>query len=129
VPRGAAASLVAALQTVPPERRASWRMHKVESGETLATIGKRYGASPGVIALANRMESDAPETGDRLVIPQAASFVRPASKPVRRSSATSLHQQTAKKSAVRVTAAPKSAPKPGAVVKASRKRSASLGRT
>src|SRR5579872_5696221 len=42
VPRGTADSLLAALQTVPPERRASWRMQKVASGETLAMIGKQY---------------------------------------------------------------------------------------
>src|ERR1022692_2614736 len=39
VPCGMAASLNASLETVPPERRASWRMHKVENGETLAMIG------------------------------------------------------------------------------------------
>src|SRR6185503_15638379 len=70
VPRGMAGTLLAGLQTVPAERRASWRMHKVESGETLATIGKRYGAAPSVIATVNRIEADAPEAGDLLVIPQ-----------------------------------------------------------
>ncbi len=72
IPRGTGASLSASLETVPPERRASWRMHKVESGETLAMIGKQYGASPSVIAAANRMDSEAPMAGDRLVIPQQA---------------------------------------------------------
>jgi membrane-bound lytic murein transglycosylase D len=130
VPRGTAASLVAALENVPPERRGSWRMHKVESGETLATIGKRYGASPGVIALANRMESDAPETGDRLVIPQAAAFVRPAAKPAaRKSSAALARKKATQKSAARATTSPKPAPKSGTVAKASRKRSATVGRT
>ena len=58
VPQGSAHTLLAALPSVPAERRASWRMHKVESGETLAMIGKRYGASPSVIAAVNRMESE-----------------------------------------------------------------------
>src|SRR5262249_22476858 len=74
VPRGTANTLITSLQSVPPERRASWRMHRVESGETLATIGKRYGASPSVIAAANGLNSDAPEAGDRLMIPQAAAI-------------------------------------------------------
>ncbi len=72
IPRGMGASLLASLESVPPERRASWRMHKVESGETLAMIGRQYGASPSVIAAANRMDSQSPNAGDRLVIPQQA---------------------------------------------------------
>ncbi|MGH9660044.1 MAG: lytic transglycosylase domain-containing protein, partial [Bryobacteraceae bacterium] len=44
VPKGTANALVARLDTIPAERRATWRAHKVENGETLAVIGKRYGA-------------------------------------------------------------------------------------
>jgi membrane-bound lytic murein transglycosylase D len=77
VPRGAATTLVATLQTIPAERRASWRMHKVEHGETLASIGRQYGAKPGSIAAANQLESATPVVGDLLVIP-AASKASPA---------------------------------------------------
>jgi membrane-bound lytic murein transglycosylase D len=133
VPRGTAVSLVAALETVPADRRASWRMHKVESGETLAMIGKRYGASPSVIAAANRMASEAPETGDRLAIPQAAVTPGAARKPVaRRSSAataTTARKRSSKQSAVHSTATPKPAAKAGTVAKASHKRTGSAGRT
>ena len=45
---------------VPPERRASWRMHTVETGETLASIGKRYRTAPSTIAAANNMQSQRP---------------------------------------------------------------------
>jgi membrane-bound lytic murein transglycosylase D len=130
VPRGTGVSLIAALDTVPPERRVSWRMHKVASGETLATIGKQYGASPSVIAAANRIESEAPQTGDRLVIPQAAVAPKPARKPVaRRPSVAAAHKGTAKKSTAHATVAPKPAPRAGTVAKASRKRPGSAGRT
>jgi membrane-bound lytic murein transglycosylase D len=71
VPKGTGGALSASLQLIPAERRASWRMHKVASGETLASIGKRYGMSPGSIAAANRLTAAAPETGARLVIPAA----------------------------------------------------------
>ena len=136
VPRGTGVSLVAALETVPPERRASWRMHKVESGETLAMIGKRYGASPGMIAAANGIASEAPQAGDRLAIPQAAVTPSSARKAlVRRSSATA-HNTTAnkrspasRKSSVRSVSLPKPAPKPGPVAKATHKRSSAAGRT
>jgi membrane-bound lytic murein transglycosylase D len=132
VPRGTANSLTGALETVPPERRASWRMHKVASGETLAMIGKRYGASPSVIAAANRMESDAPETGDRLVIPQAA--VTPTAAAVRkpvahRTAASRAAGQRTKKPAPRVSTAPHPGSKTGSVAKAGRKGPSPAGRS
>jgi membrane-bound lytic murein transglycosylase D len=135
VPRGTGVSLVAALETVPADRRASWRMHKVESGETLAMIGKRYGASPSVIAAANRMASESPEAGDRLAIPQSAVAPNATRRAVARRSSTAAsrnttaHQQSAKKPAVHPTASPKPTPKAGTVAKASHKRPGSAGRT
>jgi membrane-bound lytic murein transglycosylase D len=96
VPHGSANSLLAALDLVPPERRASWRMHRVESGETLADIGRLYKASPNVIAAANHITADDPETGDLLMIPQAA--VRPAvlKTPARTPSKSSAKRKPAK---------------------------------
>jgi len=131
LPRGTADAVIAALQSVPPERRASWRMHKVGSGETLAMIGKRYGASPSVIAAANRMQSDAPETGDRLVIPQSAAtpavLRRPAAR--RTSGAAPARRSAVRKPAGRPVAASNRAPGTGAVAKASHKRPSAAGRT
>jgi len=71
VPKGTGAALEASLQLVPAERRASWRMHKVASGETLASIGKQFRATPSSIAAVNGLTSAGPATGDRLVIPAA----------------------------------------------------------
>jgi membrane-bound lytic murein transglycosylase D len=71
VPKGTGSYLTAALQMVPAERRASWRMHTVETGETLASIGKHYRTTPGTIAAANQMQSTPPTVGDRLMIPAA----------------------------------------------------------
>ena len=72
VPKGTAETLTAALDSVPGDRRASWRMHKVGSGETLAAIAKRFGSVPASIASANKLVGDEPSEGARLVIP--ASF-------------------------------------------------------
>jgi membrane-bound lytic murein transglycosylase D len=134
VPHGTANTLIASLQTVPPERRASWRMHRVESGETLAIIGKRYGAAPGVIAAANRMESDTPEAGDHLMIPQTAAPVAVKSPVARRSSATTARRGAHKGAAAKkvgsqssTTAKPKA--KSGTVANSSRKKTSSVGRT
>jgi len=71
VPKGSGSYLMAALQMVPSERRASWRMHTVESGETLATISKRYRTAASTIAAINKMQSLSPTVGDRLLIPAA----------------------------------------------------------
>jgi membrane-bound lytic murein transglycosylase D len=69
IPKGTGGSLRASLEMIPPDKRLSWRMHKVADGETLASIGKRYGATAGLIAAANKLLSNDPVTGDRLAIP------------------------------------------------------------
>jgi len=78
VPKGTGSYLRAALQMVPEERRASWRMHVVADGETLAAIGKRYRTTPGTIAAVNHMQSGAPAVGDRLLIPAVYHETAPA---------------------------------------------------
>jgi len=69
VPKGAGATLSASLDQVPAMQRASWRMHRVESGDTLTGIAKRYNSSAVRIAQANQLTSPEPEAGDRLLIP------------------------------------------------------------
>jgi peptidoglycan lytic transglycosylase D len=69
VPKGSAGALRASLEMIPPDKRLSWRMHKVADGETLASISKRYGASVNMIAAANKLLSSDPVAGDRLAIP------------------------------------------------------------
>jgi membrane-bound lytic murein transglycosylase D len=71
VPRGTGGALSASLELIPGERRASWRMHRVASGETLASISKRYGMSPSSIAAANGLTATSPTSGKLLVIPAA----------------------------------------------------------
>jgi len=69
VPKGMGASLQASLEMIPADKRASWRMHKVMEGETLAMIGKRYGASPALLASANKLSAGVPVVGEMLMIP------------------------------------------------------------
>ena len=69
VPKGTGSTLSASLDRVPATQRASWRMHRVESGDTLAAIAKRYGSSSGRIAEANSLLAQEPSAGDRLLIP------------------------------------------------------------
>ncbi|MEO8025736.1 MAG: transglycosylase SLT domain-containing protein [Bryobacteraceae bacterium] len=68
VPKGLLANVETAFSVVPESHRATWRMHRVGPGETLATIAKRYGMSTNSIAAINREASSA-EEGETLVIP------------------------------------------------------------
>ncbi len=82
VPKGTSNSVVAAIETVPDIHRASWRLHRVELGETLAVISKRFSASAEAIASANNRTVEAPEVGDLLVIPAAPVYERAVSRRV-----------------------------------------------
>ncbi len=130
VPKGSSTTLLASLQSVPPEKRASWRMHKVESGETLATIGKRYGATPTVIASVNRIEADGPEAGDLLVIPQAAVAPVALRKPAPKQAAKRVAKGGSKSKAAAGSASKaKVTVKTRTVAKSGSKRSGATGRS
>ncbi|MGD1070952.1 MAG: transglycosylase SLT domain-containing protein [Bryobacteraceae bacterium] len=89
VPKGTGEQVAAALELVPPEQRLSSRMHRVESGENLAAIARRYNASARLIASANNLAASEPAPGDRLLIP--AAYHEPAA-PVRAARATGAHK-------------------------------------
>lgn len=71
IPKGTSSAVLAAIENVPAERRASWRMHRVERGETLAQIAKEFRTPATSIAQANNRLAEAPEAGDLLIIPAA----------------------------------------------------------
>ena len=68
IPKGTRNTLLAGLAQVPLERRSSWRLHRVEAGESLAMIAKRFGSAPRLIEAANAAGA-AP--GELLVVPVA----------------------------------------------------------
>lgn len=86
IPKGTSHPLLAALETVPASRRASSRLHRVERGESLAVIARRYRTAAAVIASANKNTMVAPEAGDVLLIPAAYQENSPASRTAVRSS-------------------------------------------
>jgi LysM repeat protein len=99
---------MAALQLIPVNRLDAWRMHRVGSGDTLATISKRYGVTPAAIVAANHLEASQVEEGDRLLIPAAARAEAPA-KPAASSAASRRRSGTARKTTASVRPAPKRA--------------------
>ena len=74
VPEGSKTLVLAGLDTIPPERRASWRIHRVAEGDTLESVARRYNMAVSSIAAANA-DSDN-EIGDVLVIPTATQLER-----------------------------------------------------
>lgn len=95
VPKGTSAPVLAALDAVPAAHRANWRVHRVEPGETLATIGRRYATSAAAISSANRNTLEAPETGDLLVIPAGYSNARVTSATPTPTAPVSAHKKPA----------------------------------
>ena len=53
VPAGTAARFQTAVAAIPVDKRVSWRYHKVQEGETLASLARTYHTTPTAIAEAN----------------------------------------------------------------------------
>ncbi len=71
VPKGTADQVTAGLNLVPAEIRVASRVHRVEPGESIASIARRYNSSAHTILAANNLSASEPAPGDRLVIPAA----------------------------------------------------------
>jgi len=127
LPKGSAQQLQAALEKVPTEVRAFSRMHRVEAGENLAAIARRYNASVSMIASVNGF-AGTPAEGDLIVIPAAyretvASPARTSSRPAissgRRNATSSARRPATSASgrhAAAATTAHKAAVKPAGTV-------------
>jgi membrane-bound lytic murein transglycosylase D len=127
VPKGMADAVSAALASIPADRRAAWRMHRVAPDETLAAIGKRYGVTPaGIMAANNLASARTPEAGDLIMIPTAsrpAQGPEPAARPAARKSAPQRAARPAatvarrpRKAPAKTSAASKPVHKPAAIV-------------
>jgi membrane-bound lytic murein transglycosylase D len=67
VPKGQLPRLEAALGVIPADRRDSWRVHRVEQGDTFAAVAKRYGTSAELLSSANH--DQLPEAGMFAAVP------------------------------------------------------------
>ena len=112
VPKGSGNMVMAALQLIPVNHLDAWRMHHVAPGDTLATIGKRYGVTPTAIAATNHLDAPQAVEGDRLLIPAAPHMEAPLRKPV----TPAAHRRTGASSHKTTTAAVKAPPKGAATV-------------
>jgi membrane-bound lytic murein transglycosylase D len=112
VPPGTRTAVFAGLETIPPAKRISWRLHRVGEGDTIESIAKQYRMPAQSIVAANN-DGDA-ELGDVLIIPTASQLER------EKASATSSR---ARKASPKRGAASKSAKGPSKSARASVARS------
>jgi len=72
LPKGTSEKFAAEIADIPSDKWVSWRRHRVESGETLTSISRKYRVTAQAIAEANDLERGAKlEAGDKLIIPAA----------------------------------------------------------
>jgi len=70
LPPGTAQKFSAEIADIPPDKWVSWRRHRVETGETLMSIAKKYRVTSAAIADANSLERNtALDAGEKLIIP------------------------------------------------------------
>jgi membrane-bound lytic murein transglycosylase D len=97
VPKGTGPQVTAGLDLVPTALRASSRVHRVEAGQSLASIARLYSASPVQIAMANNLKGADPSEGDRLLVPAVYREVIPALRTPGAASKTTMSKAVSSK--------------------------------
>jgi membrane-bound lytic murein transglycosylase D len=84
LPEGTSERFSAEIAAIPTEKWVSWRRHKVEQGETLTAVARRYHVLPSEIAQANNLPAGGTlQEGQKLVIPSASHSEAAAGKMIR----------------------------------------------
>jgi membrane-bound lytic murein transglycosylase D len=71
LPAGTAAKFQSTVASIPVDKRVWWRYHKVQAGETLASIARTYHTATQSIAEANDLDETTLSPESRLIIPIA----------------------------------------------------------
>ena len=71
LPTGSKDKYETAIALIPPDMRTFWRYHRVEYGESLGSIARKYHTTTSVIEEANNLETDDVTVGSKLIIPIA----------------------------------------------------------
>ncbi len=71
LPAGSKDKYETAISLIPPDMRTFWRYHRVEYGDSLGSIARKYHTSTGVIEEANNLSGDEVTVGSKLIIPIA----------------------------------------------------------
>ncbi|MBE0484819.1 LysM peptidoglycan-binding domain-containing protein [Marinobacter sp.] len=71
VPIEKAEGFRSALAQFPAEQRVSWQDYRVQSGDSLNTIARKFSTTPAVIQQVNKLDTDLIRIGQQLLIPSA----------------------------------------------------------
>lgn len=106
IPKGTADQVTAALALVPTEKRDSWRLHRIEPGDSVESIARQYRLTASVVEQANPKF----EQSQFAVVPQMAP------KPIKATpiKPTVSRSKSKKPTPIKKTAAPKKPIKPTA---------------
>ncbi len=74
VPKGDAELLALAISNLPEAPQPTWTKHRINRGESLSVIARRYGVNVTTIREANNMHSNRIVAGRSLIIPLHASY-------------------------------------------------------
>ncbi|WP_245770411.1 lytic transglycosylase [Marinospirillum alkaliphilum] len=69
VPVESAELLAANLADLPPRQRMSWQRYRVQQGDSLLTVSRRFNTTPSMIRDANQLRGDIIRAGHELLIP------------------------------------------------------------
>jgi membrane-bound lytic murein transglycosylase D len=72
LPLGTKEKYVAAIAVIPPDKRVAWRYHKVQPGDTLGGIAKKYHTTEQAISQVNGLKDNDLGEQSRIVIPVSA---------------------------------------------------------
>lgn len=124
IPVGTGELLRQAFAVIPANERDSWRLHRIESGDTAASLGRRYGTTADLVASANRGEL--PEPGAFAAIPVGYPGDRPQTKRTAPAKTATVKKMVSGKSTAALSAPAHGARVvPAAVVKSAASASAS----
>lgn len=77
VPQGTGAQLQKEIASIPPDKLTTWRIAKLESGQTLGEIARQYHVSRASLENVNVIDAhDPPAAGTELIIPAAPPRLR-----------------------------------------------------
>ena len=76
VPEGTKEKYMDAIAAIPKDKRVLWHYHKLEPGETLASLAKKYHTTERAIAAANGLAGDDPQPDAKLIIPMTGTAPR-----------------------------------------------------
>ncbi len=71
LPAGTREKFEAQVAAIPMEKRVLWRFHRVQTGDTLASVARKYHVSSEAIAEANNLPDDELRADEKLIIPVA----------------------------------------------------------